>query len=147
MNLEINFGADLELGIDQYVERVRHHTFGGILNRHNAERNSLLAHLLKHFADTGSRQQRYCGTKFLPRSKMRIGCFGPEEGNLKRRFDGAASGDNFSENRADGVFGKRTLVQPGEALKDLLLPMRNINFLIVLALAAADFLRKEGPIV
>ena len=78
---------------------------------------------------------------------MRIGSFGAEEGDLKRRFNGPASGDNFSENGADGVLGKRTLVQPRQSLKDLLLTMRNINFLIVLALAPADFLRKEGPIV
>jgi hypothetical protein len=75
---------------------VRHHTFSGILNRHNPERHSPLAHLLKHFTDTGSGEQCYCGTKFFSRSKVRIGSFRAEEGNLKRRFNGAASRDNFS---------------------------------------------------
>jgi hypothetical protein len=78
---------------------------------------------------------------------MGIRSFGAKESDLKRRFDGPASGNDFSEDGAYGVFGKRTLVQPREPLKDLLLSMGNINLLIVLALATADFLRKQRAIV
>src|ERR1700732_2355300 len=92
------FVGNPQLGIHQQIQSVRDDPFGGILDGDYAERGPALSNLLKYFADAGGRQKSRYGTKFFPRCEVRIARFDAEEGDLQRRFKGAARTDDCSEN-------------------------------------------------
>ena len=100
MDVEINLAADLQVGVDKNIERVRNNAFRGVLDRHHAERYSFLAHLLKNFGDGCRRQQRDRRAELFPSGKMRVSTLGSKKGDFKRRFDRSAGRNNFSKNGA-----------------------------------------------
>ena len=57
MNIQINFGANLQVRIDQTIEGMRHHAFSRVLDRHHAQCGAVLADLLKDLGDAGRRAQ------------------------------------------------------------------------------------------
>src|SRR5512135_908619 len=108
MDLLVNFRADLQVGIDQLVERVGHHAFGRVLDRHHAESGPALSYILKNFGDARGGLQVDRGTEFLPSGEMGIGRLGAKERYLERSLEGAAAGNDLSENGSNGRFGKRS---------------------------------------
>ncbi len=134
MNVLKNLRDDLQVGIDQLIQRVRHHPFGRILDRHHAERRAPLRNLREHFGYAGRRAQIRPRAELLPRRQMSVGRLGAEERHFKGSFQRAAGGDDLSENRANGLDGQRTAVQLADAVENFFLAMGSVDLLLAPAL-------------
>src|SRR5207237_178503 len=108
MNIQKNFPANLQFGIDQQVQSVRHDSFGRVLYRHHAARRASLPNLLKDVVNADRRNESCRGAEFLPCGEMRIARFDAKKSNFQRRLEGAASSNDFAKNGTNCLFGKRT---------------------------------------
>jgi len=147
MNVQKNFRADLQLGLDQRIERVRHYAFRGILDRHHAEFRSSLTHFLKHLGDARRRTQVRRRTEFLAGSKMRIGRRSSEKCHIQRAFKRAAARNDLTKNGSNGLSGKRPAIQISDPLENFFLAVGSVDLLVALALGMANPLCQRSAIV
>ncbi len=130
MNVEKDLGANLQIRIDQTVERMSDHAFGGVLDGHHAELGAVLGHLLKHFRNAHRRTEIRRRAELFFGGEMAVGRLGAKEHDLERRFERTAAGDYFAIDGADRARCEWTAIEPGESLQNLLLALGNVNLLV-----------------
>ena len=130
MNVEKDFRAYLQIGLDQTVKRVRHHPFSRVLDGHHAEGRPILGDLLKYLWDARRRPELGRRAEFLFGGQMAVGSCSAEIHNLERRLKRTATGYDLAINGTDRGVGQRPAAQTGEPVNNFLLALRNVNLLV-----------------
>ena len=129
---------DLQVAIDEHVERVRDDAFRGVLDGHHAVVRPVFADLMENVRDGLVRIIAQAGAKAADRGLMREGGLRSQIGDAHRLLQRQRARHDFAVNRANGLVGDRAFIQPADPLQHRQLAVRRVGLLAGFEFDGAD---------
>ena len=110
VNAHFHLAADLEIRVQEHIERMADNTLGGIFYRHNAEISLSSLHLIKHGFNGRMPQGLYRVPEMPVHRLLGKGAFRSEVGNLHGFLPGQAGRHDLPEQAQHFGITQRTLI-------------------------------------
>ena len=139
--------ADREVGLDQRVQRLGDHAFGGVLDGNDSVIRLAALHRCEDVGDGRDRDAVTQSTEDSAGGEVREGSLGPEEGHPESRLQGAGRGDDLAKDVRKRGVRERPRIRRGEAGDQVALASSVVHGRTRGSLALPDLLDQPSALV